>query len=69
LGQWKEKREEERAISVGLTKTAGRVGGIWREGEILEGAIERDINGRSIWAAGESELRGVMILGWFILGL
>jgi hypothetical protein len=57
----------KRAISIRLTKTAGRVGGTWREGEILEGAIESDINGHSIWAAGENGLRAVLMLGSSIL--
>jgi hypothetical protein len=57
----------KRAISIRLTKTAGRVGGAWREGEIPEGAIEKDINGRSIWAAGKRWLRAVLMLASSIL--
>jgi hypothetical protein len=63
------RKGRKRAISVELTKTAGRVGGTWREREILEGAIERDINGRSICAAGERELRAVLMLGSSIFWL
>jgi hypothetical protein len=50
-----------------LTKKGRRVGTECREGEISDGRIEREINGRSIWVAEKSEVREVMMLLWFIL--
>jgi hypothetical protein len=38
-----------------------------REGEISDGEIEREINGRWVWVAQKSDMRVVMMLLWSLL--
>jgi hypothetical protein len=49
-------------IGMRLTKKDRRVGRECREGEISDGDIEREINGRSIWVAEKSHMRVKMML-------
>jgi hypothetical protein len=45
-----------------LTKKDRRVGREWRDGEILDGEIEREISGRSILVAEKSQMRVELML-------